>query len=53
MSLITTRDHCREMADRATTTAGDRALWTQLADEIDTYLEQTRTSPAEPLFGEA
>jgi hypothetical protein len=46
------RDHCRQMAKtkRITYSDDNRALWTQMADEIDTYLAAPPESP--DLFGE-
>lgn len=38
MSLPSFRDYARSMANDADLDLGDRALWTQLADEIDEYL---------------
>lgn len=52
--LTTFRDHCRKMAadQRAVIpwTAAERALWTQMADEIDAYL--ATPTAVEDLFGE-
>lgn len=48
MSLETDRDYYRKMAEES---EQDAALWTQLADEIDAYLEsEHRGVVTEDLF---
>lgn len=37
--LVTLRDHAREMAETCDDD-NQAALWTQIADEIDNYLEE-------------
>jgi hypothetical protein len=49
MSLYAFRDYCRTMADDPDVLDGDRALWTQLAEEIDAYLDQTLDDDGDPL----
>lgn len=41
MSLIAFRDYCRAMAEE-TEEPRDRDLWTQLARELDAYLDDRR-----------
>jgi hypothetical protein len=49
VSLDAFRAHCRAMADRDDVADPDRRLWTQLADEIDDYLDQTLDDEGEGL----
>jgi hypothetical protein len=44
-NLRTFRDWCAAMADDTTQPDDERALWQQLADEIDTYLTPPTEEP--------
>lgn len=58
--LATFRNHARKMADAPGPTPGERALWRQLAAEVDQYLAadgppaepETEPEVVEDLFGD-